>query len=710
MNHPLRTGLAAAAGAALCLPLLAATTATTAANAHDGHDHTAPPPSKGAFQKVTLNDRPGEPVDLAVLPDGDVLHTTRAGVIWHNDAQTGVNRVAGRIPVYLHDEEGLQSIALDPGYDGKKNKWIYLYYSPPLDTPADDPTTESINEGDAPETGTKADFAPFQGHLTLARFRYSGGQVQLGSEQKVLDVPVERGMCCHVGGDIVFDSKGNLILSTGDDSNPFQSDGFVPLDERANRNPVFDAQRTAANTNDLRGKILRIKPKAGGGYTIPKGNLFRPGTPKTRPEIYSMGWRNPFRIEIDPDTDDLWVADYSPDAKKPKAGRGPAGHGKWAVVDEPGNYGWPYCATARLPYNDYNFATDKSGRRFDCSAPVNTSVHNTGKRKLPPVTQPEVWYTYDKSARFPGLEKGGIGPMAGPAYQYDRKDTRGRNAVAWPKRYDNTPLFYEWTRDYIKGFHVNGNRVAIEDVVPGIVTDNPIDMEFGPDGALYVLEYGDGYFAENPDAQLSRIDFVGTGGNRSPVPKIEATPAAGRAPLTVEFSSKGTTDPDGDKKLRFAWDFDSDGRVDSRRPNPTHTYTANGSFRASLKVTDRGGRRASADVDIVVGNQAPVVKFVTPVEDQEFRFGDTVAYELKITDDDPVDCSRVTVTYVLGHDTHGHPQSTATGCTGSLVTTVPGGHDPATDDLAAVFVAEYTDTGSQPGLTGSAEVVLQPAG
>ena len=177
MKHPHRVGLTAAVGAALCLPMLAVTTAATA---HEGHDDTAPPPPAGSFQKVTLNDRPGEAIDLAVLPDGDVLHTTRAGVIWHNDADTGVNSVAGRIPVYLHDEEGLQSIALDPGYDGKKNKWIYLYYSPPLDTPADDPATASINEGDAPETGTAADFAPYKGHLTVSRFRYSGGQVDVG--------------------------------------------------------------------------------------------------------------------------------------------------------------------------------------------------------------------------------------------------------------------------------------------------------------------------------------------------------------------------------------------------------------------------------------------------------------------------------------------------------------------------------------------------
>ena len=82
----------------------------------------------------------------------------------------------------------------------------------------------------------------------------------LGSEEQIIDVPVDRGICCHVGGDIVFDADGNLYLSTGDDTNPFESDGYTPIDEREGRNPAFDAQRTSANTNDLRGKILRINP------------------------------------------------------------------------------------------------------------------------------------------------------------------------------------------------------------------------------------------------------------------------------------------------------------------------------------------------------------------------------------------------------------------------------------------------------------------
>ena len=97
-----------------------------------------------------------------------------------------------------------------------------------------------------------------------------------------------------------------------------------------------------------------------------------------------------------------------------------------------------------------------------------------------------------------------------------------------------------------------------------------------------------------------------------------------------------------------------------------------------------------------------------------FQFGDTVQYYgRRSTDDQPVDCSKVSVTYILGHDTHGHPQTTAFGCTGSITTTVPdAGTIPPTDDLNAVFAAAYTDAGSGnlPPLTGTDEVVIEPAG
>jgi cytochrome c len=288
----------------------------------------------------------------------------------------------------------------------------------------------------------------------LSRFKFHDNKIDLGTEQKILQVNVNRGICCHVGGHIDFDNQGNLYLSTGDDTNPFESDGFAPIDERPARNPAFDAQRSAANTNDLRGKVLRIHVQDNGSYTIPAGNLFPQGTPKTRPGIYLMGLRNPFRIAVNRQNNDLYVADYSPDSPTANPLRGPAGTGKWFIARGPGNYGWPYCATDQLPYVDYDFATGVSGAPFNCAHPVNESPHNTGLVDLPPVKHPDVWYSYAASAQFPQLGTGGVGPMAGPAYHFDAKL---QSRTKWPAYYDGQPLFYEWTRDYIKEFRLNSS-------------------------------------------------------------------------------------------------------------------------------------------------------------------------------------------------------------------------------------------------------------
>src|SRR4029453_15701955 len=163
------------------------------------------------------------------------------------------------------------------------------------------------------------------------------------------------------------------------------------------------------------------------------------------------------------------------------------------------------------------------------------------------------------------------------------------------------------------------------------------------------------------------------GGNRTPVPAVTADVVAGLSPLTVQFSSAGTTDADGDA-LRYAWDFDADGRVDSRAQNPSFTYTEDGVYEATLIVTDSTGRRAWASVRIVVGNQIPVVTLPAEPPGGPFQFGDVVTFTVTVEDDAPVDCSRVTVAYILGHNEHGHPLSSTAGCSGSIQTFVDTGH------------------------------------
>ena len=708
-------------------------------------------PDQSRFQKVLLNDRPGEPMSLAVLPDGRVLHTSRPGVIRVHNPRTGLNTVVINMAdtaqnpkgLYQHDEEGVQGIAVDSNFED--NHWVYLYWSPRLNTPVDVAGT-GINEGDAPETlNTPEDRArlarfaagtsgPNANYILLSRFKFEQGQLKVNTEQEIIRVGVDRGLCCHVGGKIQFDGEGNVYLSTGDDTNPFQSSGYTPIDDRANRNPAFDARRSAGNTNDLRGKILRLRLKQGGGYSIPGGNLFRAGLANTRPEIYVMGLRNPFRFAVNPTNSDVYVGDYSPDAQTADPARGPQGTGRWMLVRRAANYGWPFCASPDLPYVNYDFSSATSGEEFNCNRPINDSRNNTGLRQLPQVTQPDVWYSYPANdyGVFPELlnHRGGdgIGPMGGPAYQPDPANS---SPLRWPNVFRGQPLFYEWTRDYVKVFELNrpngGTLAAIHHLFggstaenPNIVQDNPMDMEFGPNGALYTLEYGDGFFSENPEAQLSRIDFV-RGGEYTPVVKVAADrTAATTPPLTVRFSSAGTEDPDGDN-IGYAWDFDANGTVDSREANPTYTYTQRGIFEATLRVTDTSGRSASNSVQIIIGNQRPVVQLrvwmcpdtgscaTAPNPPLPFHFGGTVHFVVTVTDDQPVDCARVNVSYVLGHDQHGHPQSSTAGCEGDISVPLDTGHAGASN-LAAVFDASYTDNpgaGETP-LEGTAEVILRP--
>ncbi|MEU8012529.1 PQQ-dependent sugar dehydrogenase [Micromonospora parva] len=675
------------AGSALVLAV-AAGTVTLAAGSTPAQAHAI---VASDFQQVELargvTDM-GEPMSLAVLPDRSVLHTARNGTLRRTDAN-GTTSVVGTLSVYTHDEEGLQGVGVDPGF--ASNRYIYLYYAPPLSTPA----------GDAPATGT--DFSAWNGVNRLSRFTLNSDfTLNQSSKVDVLDVPASRGICCHVGGDIDFDAAGNLYLSTGDDTNPFESAGYSPLDERTNRNPAYDAQRSAGNTNDLRGKILRIKVNANGTYSIPSGNLFAPGTAQTRPEIYAMGFRNPFRISVDKATGVVYVGDYGPDAGSTSSTRGPSGQVEFNRVAAPGNYGWPYCTgtnTSTETYNEWDFATNTSGAKYNCTGgPTNNSFRNTGLTTLPPA-QP-AWIRYAGDAGTPTEFGGGSeSPMGGPVYRYNASST---STTKFPQSFDGQFFATEFGRGWIKPIHVNsdGSRGAI-DTFPW-VGKQVMDSAFGPDGAYYVLDYGTGYFNGDANSALYRFDYVG-GGNRAPTAKASANRTSGAAPLTVAFSSAGSSDPEGGT-LTYSWAF-GDGTT-STSANPSKTYNANGTYTATLTVRDPQGATGSSSVQISVGNTAPTVTINNPGNGQLFSFGDTVPYSITVTDpeDGTIDCTKVKMTYVLGHDQHGHQITSKTGCSGSITIPVDGEHDDAAN-IFAIFDAEYTDAG---GLTTHTQHTLPP--
>src|SRR5207249_8506042 len=299
------------------------------------------------YQKIILDNTAVDPLELAVASDGRVFYIERGGNVKIYKPQNSTIVLAGHINVETQIEDGLLGIALDNGFT--TNGWLYLFYSP---------------------VGTIAE-------QHISRFTLVGDALDMSSEKILLVIPTQRQECCHSAGSLFMHTNGDLYISAGDNSNPFASNGFTPIDERPGRS-AWDAQKSASNENDLRGKILRIHPQPDGTYTIPAGNLFAPGTPLTRPEIYVMGCRNPFRMSVDEVTGWLYWGEVGPDSSADVASRGPKGYDEWNQARAPGNYGWPYFVANNKPYIDYDFATGTSGAAFDPNAPVNDSPNNTG--------------------------------------------------------------------------------------------------------------------------------------------------------------------------------------------------------------------------------------------------------------------------------------------------------------------------------------------
>lgn len=417
-----------------------------------------------------------EPMEIDLLPNGNLILVERRGAVKIFDQKSSRLRTMTRLDVYHGLEQGLLGVAVDP--DAERNHWIYMAYTPP----------DSINP-----------------RIHLSRFTASDDWSDIDSEQVLLTIPVDRGeACCHLGGSVEFDGDGNLYLTVGDNTNPFASAGTSPVDEMDGR-AFWDAQRTAANTNDLRGKILRIKPTAD-GYEIPEGNLFEQ-TDSTRAEIYVMGNRNPFRLSIDNREGAIYWGEVGPDAHDVVPERGPRGYDEINRATAAGNYGWPYMIGDNKAYNDFDFERGRSGPVQEISAIANMSPNNTGRRYLPESQPALIWYPYGPSDDFPQVGEGGRTAMAGPVYyESDFENRRTR----FPSYYDSKLFIYEWMRHWISVVTLDeeGNYVDMEPFLPTVLSlSRPMDMFFAPDGSLYMIEYGGNWKQQNEDARLSRITY-----------------------------------------------------------------------------------------------------------------------------------------------------------------------------------------------------------
>ncbi len=574
----------------------------------------APPDYR--FKVETLFDGIPQPMEIKMAPDGRIFFNEYLGKlkIYHPDTRQIVE--AGTLEIFSGQENGFLGFALDPKF--AENGWIYCLYSP----------------------------KDFSGQH-LSRFKMNGDTLDLASEKLLLKFEEQRKECCHHAGSVQFGPDGLLYFSAGDNTHPSgDSEGYAPIDPRPDRAP-WDAQKSASNTNSLNGKINRIRPLPDGTYEIPEGNLFKPGTAKTRPEIYVMGCRNPWRMTVDVTTGFVYWGEVGPDARN-DGPRGPRGYDEINQAKKAGNFGWPYFVGNNFAYSSYDFGTKTAGTAFNPEKPVNDSPNNTGLRELPPAMPAMIYWPYVEPREFTEMGEGGRTACAGPVFHY-RPEFERTNG--FPKEFDGWLLFWDWERPTIRwakldaqakfqgiapftGAVVTGNKSEqIDKLKPQIdpgaaLVQRAVDAAFGADGCLYLMDYGATWGA-NKDSKLVKISYVR--GNLPPVARIQAEPAAGREPLTVKLTSNGSKDQEGDA-LKYEWRLEPGGKVLGTQPSVEAKLTEPGNYRVELHLTDAPGATTIASLPVTVGNTPPEVSFEAPIAGDFFTPGQPVKYRVRVRD------------------------------------------------------------------------------
>src|SRR5947209_7291819 len=448
------------------LLLLAAVAAASVSGAlHPPLAGNAPEPlDEERFEKIVLIENLVDPLQVKALPDGSVCVIERTGriLMLKPGAKTPVEIAKLTVPTF--GEVGLDGIAFDN--DFVRTGWLYLFYCPQ--------TNHDI--------------------LRVSRFTVTNDKLDVASEKVLFEYHIEKAEAAHMGGGMVMTADGTLVIGTGDNSPPIPE---LPCDQRPGKEN-HDSFRSAGNSNDLRGKVLRIRPKPDGTYDVPADNLFPDGK-DGRKEVFAMGCRNAYRLSVDDKTGWVVWGDVGPNLT-PEMGIPSGGYDEINLTRTAGNFGWPMFCGPNEAFAFYDHEKKKVGAKFDVNNPVNPSKNNTGLKRVPPPRPALIWYPSGDSKEFPELGSGGRCSMAGPIYRFGPKQPTG---VELPRELDGRLFIYDWCRNWVKsvGLDAEGRVTDIKPFCRHLVFRKPMDMVVAPDGSLLVVEYGDKW-NDNTDGQL----------------------------------------------------------------------------------------------------------------------------------------------------------------------------------------------------------------
>jgi glucose/arabinose dehydrogenase len=571
---------------------------------------TTPP----GFAESTVFSGLTNPTVVRFSSDGRVFVAEKRGIIKVFDSLTDTSpTVFADLNVNVHNfwDRGLLGMALDPGFPTQPYIYVMYTYDHQLGSASPAPRwgTPGVYSDPCPTPpGATDDGCVVSGRISRLR---ADGNTMTGAEQVLVEDWCQQ-YPSHSVGTVEFGRDGALYASGGDgasfnwadfgqDGSPLNPCGDPPggvgatLTAPTAEGGALRSQdlRTSGDPVSLDGSLIRVDPATGAGLP---GNPLASSTDPNARRIISHGFRNPFRFTARPGTDQLWVGDV--------------GWNDWEeinVVNVGGamqNFGWP--------------CFEGVGRQSGYDG-YNLNICENLYANQAAVTAP--FHAYHHSARVVPNETCPTGSSAIAGLQFEFAAAQN----SYPSEYDGALFFADYTRDCIWAMPRGTDGQPAPGLVRGFVSGaaNPVNLENGPGGDLFYVDFDGG--------TIRRITY--TSANQTPVAVAKATPTTGSPPLTVNFDGTGSSDPDAGDVLSYAWDLDADGAYDdSTLAQPSYTYTAQGSFAATLKVTDRQGATDTDSVTIAVGNTAPTAVINAPAAGTTWKVGDVINFSGSATD------------------------------------------------------------------------------
>jgi glucose/arabinose dehydrogenase/PKD repeat protein len=656
-----------------CVCLLAisvfALTALMALSAPAASEATTLPPN---FQETTVFSGLTQATDFRFSPDGRVFVAEKSGLVKVYDSLTDTTPTIFadlRTQVHNYWDRGLLGLALDPAFPTKPYVYVYYVYNAAIGGTAPRwPTTDGTSDDCPTPPGPTDNGCVVSSRVSRLR---ASGDVMTGSEQVLVEAWCQQSPS-HSGGGIGFGADGMLYVSGGEGAffnktdwgqygSPSNPCGDPPggvgvaLSPPTTEGGRLRSQdlRTSGDPVGLSGTVIRIDPDTGAG--LPDNPLFSSADLNAR-RIVGYGFRNPFRLAIRPGTNEVWVGDV--------------GEGLWEEVDRipdyrgrVENFGWP-CYQGGADSSISHFMSLRNAS-FDS---LNVNIcEDLYRRKPKPVVAPHFAYSHDAPVLVGDncvLDAGAA--ISGVAFAPAN--------TGYPATYRNALFFSDYTHNCIwvmyagaGGLPDQASRQVFAQVPSGVTNLDAIQLQFGPGGDLFYLDYGD------TNGSIRRISYTGTA-NRAPVAVAAANPTNGPAPLTVSFDASGSSDPDTDA-LTYAWDLDGDGAYDdSTAQKPSYTYTQAGSYTVGLEVTDTEGASDTDSIVISPGNTPPNATITAPSATTTWKVGQQIAFSGSAGDqqDGTLGPAALSWSVILHHCTdtgcHVHPIQDFSGTAGGSFT------------------------------------------